>query len=409
MRGAPPVRENERRSIHGLVPGPGGRIMRARRPMGPLVVMAIAVLLARAGPPPATAASPACAWKDVDGPFFMGQLLGVDAIGPHDVWAVGYATGGQLLNQAIIEHWNGRRWKVIDSPEPGSYRDFLEHVSAVSSTDVWAVGGYQSTRKGHLRLQRTLVEHWDGQRWSVTPSPNLPDTDNTLLGVAAVSTDDVWAVGVATGADASSKSLAEHWNGTSWTIVPTKDPGAESNVLSSVSVVSPTDVWSVGSYSNATFGQPKTLSEHWDGTAWTRVSSPNLGTMGDAFRGVAAVSADDVWAVGLYEYLAPDGSLLTATMSDHWNGRRWRTVTTPDPPGGDSLLNGVTALAQDEVWTVGYSTQGAIIMEWNGDAWAALDGPSGRSRSLWSVTALGQHDTWAVGSIALDFLIMRGC
>jgi hypothetical protein len=335
--------------------------------------------------------------------------LGVTALSHDDVWSVGYDTDGPLLNTAVIEHWNGARWKVTKSPQPGSYRDFLEKVSGVSSSDVWAVGGYQSHHDGQLRPQRTLAEHWDGTRWRVVATPNLAGSENALFGVVAISTNDVWAVGTAVRDSQTSQTLVEHWDGANWSIVPSPDPGTYTNVLSSIAVVSPTDIWAAGTIADGRLGLTETLTEHWNGVRWRVVSSPNIGELGDSFAGIAAVSSNDVWTAGSYAYHAPDGSVRTGTMTDHWDGMRWTVMATPDPPGGDSLLHGITALARDEVWAVGASVGGPVIIRWNGDAWLTIDAPGAQARSLWSVTALAPHDTWAVGSIALDFLIMRGC
>jgi hypothetical protein len=378
----------------------------------PAIMAALVLVASPALAYTADARSAGCTWKDVQSPFFSGQLYGVTALSGADAWSVGYDTDGPLLNTAVIEHWNGTRWKVTPSPQPGTYRDFLEKVSAAASNDVWAVGGFQSYRsQQHQRVwrQHTLAEHWDGSAWTVVASPNLPGADNVLFGLVAISTDDVWAVGTATSPDGPTRALSEHWDGRTWTIVRTPDAGAYSNVLGSVDVVSPNDVWAVGSFSDERFGLAQTLTEHWNGARWRVVPSPNIGALGDGFRGVAAISHGDVWAAGLYGYHAPDGSLLTGTMTQHWNGKRWSVIDTPDPPGGDSLLNGITALATDEVWAVGYSVGGPIVIRWNGTGWIPLDGPTGGSRSLWSVAGLSPRHLWAVGSFNREFLVMRGC
>jgi hypothetical protein len=350
-----------------------------------------------------------CSWKDVKSPFSYGQLFGVTALSDSDAWSVGYATGGPLLNTAVIEHWNGKSWKVTDSPQPGTYRDFLEKVSAIASNDVWAVGGYQDKHGQGVRPQHTLVEHWDGTRWRIVASPNLKGSDNALFGLAAISTDDIWAVGTAVYQSGPSQALIEHWDGASWSIVPAPDPGTYTNVLASIAAVTPTDIWAVGTIADGRLGLTKTLAEHWDGSTWSVVPTPNIGSLGDFFGGVAAVSSRNVWAVGGFAYKAPDGSELTGTMSDRWNGTKWNVIVTPDPPGGDNQLHGVTALARDEVWAVGTSIGGPVILRWNGHGWVVIDAPGAHARWLWGVAALGPHDLWAVGSIALDFLIMRGC
>src|SRR5437762_3576748 len=70
---------------------------------------------------------------------------------------------------------------------------------------------------------RTLIEHWDGIAWSVVPSPNVSGLDRTLTGVAAVSANDVWAVGYYHNANYVVQTLIEHWNGSAWSIVPSSN------------------------------------------------------------------------------------------------------------------------------------------------------------------------------------------
>jgi hypothetical protein len=63
-------------------------------------------------------------------------------------------------------------------------------VVAISADDVWAVG-WTGGNSGPI----TLIEHWNGSTWSVVPSPNPSATDNHLWGVTALATNNVWAVG----------------------------------------------------------------------------------------------------------------------------------------------------------------------------------------------------------------------
>ena len=76
-------------------------------------------------------------------------------------------------------------------PNPG-LGNRLQGVAAISITNVWAVG---YTSDGGL--SQTLVEHWDGNSWSVIPSPNVPDQHNSLTAVTSVpgSPNELWAVG----------------------------------------------------------------------------------------------------------------------------------------------------------------------------------------------------------------------
>src|SRR5581483_5800229 len=97
-------------------------------------------------------------------------------------WAVGDAGLGTLA-----EHWDGQRWSIIATPnvQPGGN---LSAVTAVSPTEVWAVGYFFY---GALR-SHALILHWNGTAWAVTPSPNT-GASSSLVGVSAVSATDVWA------------------------------------------------------------------------------------------------------------------------------------------------------------------------------------------------------------------------
>ena len=108
--------------------------------------------------------------------------------------------GNSGFNQTLIEHWNGLRWSVVTSPSPGSGDD-LRDVAVVSASDVWAAG---YTFNGSSI--QTLVEQWNGTQWSVVKSPSPGSFSSQLLAVAAVSANDVWTVGYA-----DSNTLIEHF------------------------------------------------------------------------------------------------------------------------------------------------------------------------------------------------------
>src|SRR5579863_3391178 len=91
----------------------------------------------------AQALAPGCGkWSLVYSPSTgtMDILYSTAAISPQDVWAVGRFINSQGFNQALIEHWNGKQWRLIPSPNPPSSTSYLHGIAAVSSNDVWAVG-----------------------------------------------------------------------------------------------------------------------------------------------------------------------------------------------------------------------------------------------------------------------------
>jgi hypothetical protein len=262
-------------------------------------------------------------------------LRGVVALSPSNAWAVGSADSGNAFDQiTLVLNWDGVNWRVVPSPSPGTAGfNALYGVDATSASDVWTVGGYQDVGG----FQQTLVEHWDGTRWSVIPSANVPGAHNELYGVVALSPDNVWAVGY-TGL-VEFETLVQHWNGSTWTIVSSPNPPSSSSFLRAVSAAGPSDIWAVGYSKNLLTNMTDELTEHWDGSDWSWLFG--AGGSSSATYGVAAVSAQDAWQVG-------DSSGLT--LIGRWNGSRWNDFPRPSVAG---RLYAATAITACDVWAVG--------------------------------------------------------
>jgi hypothetical protein len=137
-------------------------------------------------------------------------LNGVSALSASDAWAVG-GTGARTL----ILRWNGTSWSLIPSPSPGS-NGILNAVSTLSPSDVWAAGCYLASPSSNT--WEPLVLHWNGAAWAQVASPNPGGSAGTCLtGVSALSSSDAWAVGSADPFGTDTKTVILHWNGTSWT------------------------------------------------------------------------------------------------------------------------------------------------------------------------------------------------
>ena len=163
-----------------------------------------------------------------------------------------------------------------------------------------------------------------------------PRGSGTFRAVAAVSANDMWAVGSGLG------TLTEHWNGTEWSLINSPSPGSEYNDLNGVAAVASNDVWAVGSYSNnPQLPDTNTLIEHWNGTKWSVITSPSSGEL----DGVAVFSATDAWTVGWY------GSF--ETLTEHWNGTNWSVVKSPNPGGYDRLSGVAVVPGSTQVWAEG--------------------------------------------------------
>ena len=327
---------------------------------------------------------------------------------------------------------------VASPPFPGR----LYGVTAISPSDVWAVG---LTNGGTLEL------HWNGSRWSEYP---IATANGYFDGVASTSAKNVWAVG-GTNWFAPSQTLADRWNGRSWARVSTPNPPG-GGYFNAVAATSATNAWAVGlarprtgdrradhpadralerqaldraelqadpggglfsgvtatSADNAwAVGQTgsadqQTVIEHWNGKAWTRVPSPNVtGATGSSLKSVTAISSDNAWAVGS---ATKPGSAEALTM--HWDGRHW-TIVPGNTPDGDAALLGVLATWTHNIWAVGIIHPSAcsnggpkcqtLIEHWNSKRWKVLPSPnppSGYLNLLWAASATSRDNIWAVGT-----------
>ena len=348
----------------------------------------------------ATAQAASCEWHKVNSPSIGGVLWGVSAYSTSDVWAVGSSAG-----TAITEHWDGTHWSYVLSPQPGDYANDLSGIVALAPNNVWAVGYHQNYKGMYERPEKTLVEHWDGTQWKVIASPSPGSFYNALSAIVAVSPTDIWAVGSQGPLNGISTTLVEHWDGTSWSIVSSPNIGTYGNGLTAVTALSSSDIWAVGEYANHNYGG-YTLIEHWNGTQWSIVSSPNVGNYENGLRSVAATAPNDIWAAG-YNWVAP-GDILDALI-EHWNGKQWSIVTSPQPPGGDNALDGVAVVSSTNVWATGSSASGAITMQWNGQQWNIIANSGKQSQFLTRLAVINAQDMWAVGSTTTLMMVMHYC
>lgn len=291
------------------------------------------------------------AWSVVAGPWRgpateENFLLGVSCVTATACTAVGFY--GDERNgkdyHALIESWNGTAWSVVPSPNPGSEGSLLTAVSCVSAAACTAVGDYTGTMViGGKRVfaSRALIESWNGTTWSVARSPNPRSYGVNLYGVSCVSATACTAVGWYSNGSNIPKTLAESWNGTTWSIAPSRNigPASSSNYLYGVSCTSPTACFAVGWWDNSVIVPHKTftnLIELWNGTSWSVVRSPDRG-FGDTLDSVSCVSATACTAVGEY---GADGGDLDETLIVTWNGTSWSLVPSPNPGSsdGDNLL-----------------------------------------------------------------------
>ena len=347
-------------------------------------------------------------WQQVSSPNISAttnnQLLSVDSVSENDIWAVGWAQdpiGPQYARRTLIQHFNGSTWDIVQSPNPhNDVNSQLHSVAAVSANDVWAVG---SSHNGSLP-SRTLIQHWDGAQWSIVSSPS-PDTQfNELRSVAALSANDVWAVGYRGGTKPETpiETFILHWDGAGWRQAPSPNISGGANQLFGITAIAPNDIWAVGTAAGAP------LAMRWNGSAWSIVPvQRNGGLSTEKLTAVSGTAGNDVWAVG-------DGRGIFTTQTfatiRHWDGARWtekvcRAASSSNPPegyeggGSDAYLTGVAAAASNNVWAVGVRGSGPMILHWDGRAWTTVTHPRAfpDSAIFRAVTTSKGGSAWSVG------------
>jgi hypothetical protein len=334
----------------------------------------------------------------------------VSALSPTDAWAVGFDTASGP-SRTLAAHWDGVAWRPVSTVDPPGVDNELIGVSALASNDVWAVG---DTKDDAHDVTLTLAEHWDGRQWSIVPTPNVSTAfsrSNVLTSVVAIAAKDVWVAGYAITKDGAGISLLfEHWDGTAWRIARSPSPFGTFQFANAISAVATDDVWAVGyDYSTATM---RNISAHWNGRRWSLVPTPNLmdGSPPDnKLESVTAISHGDVWAVGFENNIGGSNAQRTITM--RWDGGAWSLVPTPNPGAAGSELFGVTALSDHDVWAVGESRtrrgdQESLTMQWDGGAWTVFDSPNNEiTTTPLSVDGVddgvGGATVWAVGGTEL--------
>jgi len=370
--------------------------------LGAAAAFAAAVTtVARSDYPLAFNSRQACAWRTIPSsdphPSLYDRFDSIAAVSPRDAWGVGdYFTGREGGRQgAFIERWNGRRWRLAAAPIPRGA--ILWSLSASGARDVWAVG--QADDGGQL------VEHWDGARWRVAPAPDPPAP--ILFAVAARRPRDAWAVGVRSRAG-SVKTLIEHWDGARWMVVPSPSPPAAPGrrpyaILRTVTAISPNDVWAAGYSGGVRSPVTRTLIEHWDGRHWTIVPSPNVrsrhGVINDILFSISGSRRDDVWAVGSWGSVPGGyGGKGDHALALHWDGRSWSRIATPAVAQRSLLLGVVTRGGR--AWAVGdrrfQPHQQTLIERWDGARWSVVPSPAGFS--LAAVTTSSGGAVWTVGA-----------
>jgi hypothetical protein len=314
--------------------------------------------------------------------------------------AVGLSADSGSDQVPLAESWNGASWRSQVTPLIyGGGDNELRAVSCSSSTSCTAVGTLRDTDGIFV----TMAEQWNGTSWVVeyTPVP-AGAIGSALLGVTCTSAVACNAVGYFDNAGSHALTLAERWNGTSWTIVTTPNPSHTDNAtLNALSCTSQTACTAVGSY-NTTTGPTVTLAESLSGTTWSISSTPNHSTATQSeLNGVSCTSSTVCTAVGD----DIEGG-IDFTLGESLSAGKWSLEKSPNPTGAeDSELNSVSCATTTSCIAVGsYGSNAGVSLtlaeQWNGSAWKLTSTPvlkGSLETALASVSCTSLTDCVAVG------------
>jgi hypothetical protein len=361
----------------------------------PLRMLAAVVALLGALGAPGTASA---AFDVVPSPnAFAGNNLlnGVSASSPNDAWAVGSLCCSMRNSGtgALLEHWDGDAWTLVPGPDARFLDEVLNGVAAISPSDAWAVGRVKQSGYGG---GTPLILHWDGSAWQAVTPPS--GVTGELRAVSSDTLGGAWAVGD----DGHGHPLALRCDVAACALVTLPQAGTVGR-LRGIAAVAPNDVWAVGESDN------KTLVMRWSGADWSVVASPNPDRDVNILSAVAGVSGSDVWAVGHQDQDKANTGVPpgTRTLAMHWDGTGWNVASAPNVDDNDSL-RGVAATNAAAITAVGtFQDEGGEIpvlrtlgVQWGGSAWATLATPNvGATDNLLRAAAPipGTPDVWAVG------------
>jgi hypothetical protein len=356
------------------------------------------------------AVATAGSWSIVSSPntstTLENDLYGVSCPSPSNCWAVGAASNGSGYD-TLIQRWDGTSWTIVPSPNPSSTYNVLFGVTCWSASECWAVGWYSGTQTNNA--PQTLIEHWDGTSWTVVPSPNGDTRQDVLTGVACASASNCWAVGYHYSHMNEAgifiyETLVEHWDGSSWSIAASENTSATQNILYGVTCTSTSNCQAVGyTTANTPVGPFQTLIEQWDGVSWKIVASANTDPAHNnyLFAGACA-SSSDCRAVG---YSNTPNVGIALTLVQRWNGNTWAIESSPNvSTTQNNAFFGVACPAASNCWAVGYNSASGVIQnlieKWDGSSWTIFPSPNtntAQSNVLESVACTSSYDCWAVG------------
>ena len=245
-------------------------------------------------------------------------------------------------------------WTLEPTPTPAQGVDGqLLAVSCLTANDCTAVGGYTSTA-GPV----PLAERWDGSTWSIQTTPVPTGANFSILdGVSCTSATNCMAVGSYETPGSNSLPLAEHWDGSSWSIQAMPVPaGGFGFQVKAVSCPTAASCTAVGQYQTGTV--PLSLGEGWNGSTWTVQTMPSPSHVADlvVLEGVSCTAPGTCTTAGWFQR---GGTRVFVTLADKFFNGAWKVSSTRGPSAILGQLYGVSCTAADQLHRSGEQQQRA--------------------------------------------------
>jgi hypothetical protein len=182
-------------------------------------------------------------------------------------------------------------------------------------------------------------------------------------------------------------SVAPAQAAATWTRVASPNRGTVASVLQDVvmvpGAVPATTAWAVGYYYDSNLAAYRTMTQRFNGTSWSIVPSLNASATGySQLNRVDATSTSNVWAIG--------------SLVERYNGTNWVAMSSP----AGVALRGLDVVSPSEVWVAGYSGSAATVAQWKNGAWTTryTQASTGRHLTVFEAIAVDSSGkVWAVG------------
>jgi hypothetical protein len=323
----------------------------------------------------------------------LAQLVGVSCASSKSCVSVGVSTDSKGFHGGLAEGWNGKRWSAQRSVSPaGAKSAQLFDVACSSTKRCTAVGRYVNAHSATV----PLAESWNGKKWVVQHTPIPAGAIRaTLRGVACPSKTVCFAGGATKARTGTFKTLIERFNGHRWSVQAAPSPsGALASELINISCTSPRACIGVGDFVDG-HGVVHQLADRWDGSHWSlqQLPAPAAGATRSELVGVWCTGASACEAVGYYT--APGPGNPTLGYAAAWNGSSWTIQQMPAPAGAQQFLPlDVSCKSALNCTATGQAVSpqqviSTLVEQWNGTSWTlqSTPKPRGTTQSLLNAIA----------------------